>query len=185
MVEYGDDGKPDNNGMGYRDEYSLANSTYWYVNEYEGVQLWKLLLRSGLPAAYSEDGETIVSSTATDGYAATDKFTTKQVADPDSFGFYEKNPADNNDGTYEGNENIRQGDDVSTGDKLKTGYPVLVAYGVNGYPYVEKASQDGYLSGLENDGGPLRIISGKKNYKHANGSNQAKLLDKVLVGNDT
>lgn len=185
MVEYGANGKPDNNGMGYRDEYSLANSTYWYVNEYEGVQLWKLLLRSGLPASYSSDDETIVSSTATDGYAATDKFTTKQVADPDSFGFYEKNPADLNDGNYEGNEDIRQGNDVSTGDKLRVGYPVLVAYGVNGYPYVEKASQEGYLSGLQNDGGPLRIISGKKKYNHANGSNQAKLLDKVLVGEDT
>ncbi|MBQ9014662.1 MAG: hypothetical protein IJ109_00950 [Firmicutes bacterium] len=185
MVKYGENGKPDNNGMGYRDEYSLANSTYWYVNEYEGVQLWKLLLRSGLPESYKTDNETIVSSTATDGYAATDKFTTRQVADPDSFGFYEKNPADLNDGKYEGNENLRQGNDVSTGDKLRTGYPVLVAYGVNGYPYVEKASQEGYLSGLQNDGGPLRIISGKKQYNHANGSNQAKLLDKVLVGDNT
>lgn len=184
MVAYDADGKPDNNGMGYRDEYSLANSTYWYVNEYEGVQLWKLLLKSGLPASFASDDETIVSSTATDGYAATDKFTTKQVADPDSFGFYEKNPADLNDGKYVGNENIRTNNDVSTGDKLRVGYPVLVAYGVNGYPYVEKASQEGYLSGLQNDGGPLRIISGKIKYNHANGSNQAKLLDKVLVGED-
>ncbi|MBQ3369441.1 MAG: hypothetical protein IJG48_00325 [Mogibacterium sp.] len=185
MVAYDDEGKPDNNGMGYRDEYSLANSNYWYVNEYEGVQLWKLLLQSGVDPALAEDEETIVSSTATDGYLATDKFTAKQVADPDSFGFYEKNPADLNDGTYEGNENIREGDDVSTGDKLRTGYPVLVAYGVNGYPYVEKASQAGYLSGLENDGGPLRIISGKLKYNHANGSNQAKLLDKVIVGDNS
>ena len=185
MVAYDSEGKPDNSGMGYRDEYSLANSTYWYVNEYEGVQLWKLLLQSGLDPSLANDNETIVSSTATDGYAATDKFTTKQVADPDSFGFYEKNPADMNDGTYQGNENIRQGDDVSTGDKLRTGYPVLVAYGVNGYPYVEKASQAGYMSGLQNDGGPLRIISGKLKYSHANGSNQAKLLDKVIVGDNS
>ena len=185
MVEYDEDGKPDNSGMGYRDEYSLANTNYWYVNEYEGVQLWKLLLLSGLDASLASDNETLVSSTATDGYASTDKFTIKQVADPDSFGFYEKNPLDQNDGTYTGNENIREGDDVSTGDKLYTGYPVLVAYGVNGYPYVEKATQEGYLSGLQNDGGPLRIISGKKNYTHANGSSQAKLLDKVIVGDDT
>ena len=187
MVAYGEDGAPDNTGMGYRDEYSLANSTYWYVNEYEGVQLWKLLLKSGLDPAFANDEETIVSSTATDGYPSTDKFTTKQVADPDSFGFYEKNPADLNDGSYTGDESIRQyNDDGSyTGDKLRTGYPVLVAYGVNGYPYVEKASQDGYLSGLQNDGGPLRIISGKIQYSHPNGSNQAKFLDKVLVGSDT
>lgn len=185
MVGYDSEGKPDNSGMGYRDEYSLANSNYWYVNEYEGVQLWKLLLRSGLDPALASDDSTIVSSTATDGYAATDKFTTRQVADPDSFGYYEKNPLDLNDGTYEGNENIRQGDDVSTGDKLRTGFPVLVAYGVNGYPYVEKNSQDGYISGLQNDGGPLRIISGKLKYNHANGSNQAKFLDKVIVGDNT
>lgn len=185
MVGYDAGGKPDNSGMGYRDEYSLANSTYWYVNEYEGVQLWKLLLRSGADPSLANDENTIVSSTATDGYPSTDKFTAKQVADPDSFGFYEKNPADLNDGKYEGNENIRQGDDVSTGDKLRTGYPVLVAYGVNGYPYVEKSSQDGYISGLQNDGGPLRIISGKLKYNHANGSNQAKLLDKIIVGENT
>ncbi|MBQ3292269.1 MAG: hypothetical protein IJH43_07830 [Mogibacterium sp.] len=185
MVEYGEGGAPDNNGMGYRDEYSLANSNYWYVNEYEGVQLWKLLLKSGLDPALADDDKTIVSSTATDGYASTDKFTVKQVADPDSFGFYEKNPLDQNDGTYEGNENIREGDNVDTGDKLRTGYPVLVAYGVNGYPYVEKSSQEGYLSGLQNDGGPLRIISGKLKYNHANGSNQAKYLDKVVVGDNT
>lgn len=188
MVAYNDEGKPDNSGMGYRDEYSLANSNYWYVNEYEGVQLWKLLLKSGLDPGLAEDAEgkqIIVSSTATDGYASTDKFTIEEVSDPDKFGFYEKNPADLNDGSYEGNENIRQGDDVSTGDKLRVGYPVLVAYGVNGYPYVEKASQDGYLSGLQNDGGPLRIISGKRKYNHANGSNQAKLLDKVIVGDNT
>ena len=188
MVGYGSDGKPDNSGMGYRDEYSLANSNYWYVNEYEGVQLWKLLLKSGLDPALAADSEgkqTIVSSTATDGYTATDRYTIEEVSDPDKFGFYEKNPLDQNDGTYEGNENIRQGDDVSTGDKLRVGYPILVAYGVNGYPYVEKSSQEGYLSGLQNDGGPLRVISGKRAYNHANGSNQAKLLDKIIVGENT
>ena len=64
------------------------------------------------------------------------------------------------------------------------GYPVLVAYGVNGYPYVIKNTLEGYKSGLGNDGGPLRIISGKIEYAHANGSRQAKLLDKVIVGNE-
>ncbi len=58
---------------------------------------------------------------------------------------------------------------------------MLVAYGVNAYPYVIKNTLDGYMSGLSNDGGPLRIISGKMNYSHANGSKQAKLLDKVIV----
>lgn len=175
MVEYDDDGNPVAGGIGYKDEYSLANNSYWYVNEYEGVKLWDLLLKSGLSASKSSDDNTIVTFNATDGYNAFDKFSLAQIADPDRFGFYEKNAADNNDGTYES---------VAT-DLIDTGYPVMVAYGVNEYPYVIKNTLDGFLSGLNNDGGPLRIISGKTEYNHANGSNQAKLLDKVVVGDDT
>ena len=186
MVGYGDDGKPDNNDMGYRDEYSLANSTYWYVNEYEGVQLWKLLLKSGLDPSLANDDQTLVSSTATDGYPSTDKFTIKQVADPDSFGFYEKNPADpNTAGWSDENNEVMRDADHPKGDLIARGYPVLIAYGVNGYPYVEKSSQEGYLSGLQNDGGPVRVISGKLRYNHPNGSNQAKYLDKIIVGDNT
>ena len=186
MVTYGDNGKPDNNGMGYRDEYSLANSNYWYVNEYEGVQLWKLLLKSGLNPGLADDDQTLVSSTATDGYPATDKFTIKQVADPNSFGFYEKNPADpNTAGWSDENNEVMRDADHPKGDLIRKGYPVLIAYGVNGYPYVEKSSQEGYLSGLQNDGGPVRVISGKLRYNHPNGSNQAKYLDKIIVGDNT
>ena len=174
MVEYDESGAPAAGSIGHRDEYSLANSSYWYVNEYEGVKLWDILLKSGLKEDSSTDDATKVRFSATDGYTAFDEFTLKQVADPDSFGYYEKNAADNNDGNYE-----------SVPEDLKDkGYPVLIAYGVNGYPYVINKKLDGYLSGLQNDGGPLRIISGKMNYNHANGSNQAKLLDKILVGED-
>jgi len=176
MVSYDADGEPEANGMGYRDEYSLANNAYWYVNQYEGIQLWKLLRKSGLPASAAADGNTFVSFTATDNYKDFDRFTLEQVFNPDAFGFYEKNPADLNDGTYTGDDAI---------DLRKTGYPVLVAYGVNSYPYVIDNDLDGYMSGLSNDGGPLRIISGKLNYSHANGSKQAKLLDKVIVGADS
>ena len=35
-------------GMGYRDFYSLANNAYWYVNEYEGLDLYKLLCYLGM-----------------------------------------------------------------------------------------------------------------------------------------
>ena len=184
LVEYDTDGKVKDNGYGWRDEYSLANSSYWYVNEYEGVKLWSLLLHAGVDPAKASDADTKVTFRSTDNYGAFDVFSLKQVADPDSFGFYEKNANDNNDGTYVPNENIRTGDDVTTGDKLSVGYPVLVAYGVNQYPYVIHKDLKGYLSGLSNDGGPLRIISGKMNYNHANGSNQAKLLDKIVVGED-
>lgn len=174
MVKYSGSA-PEQGGFGHRDEYSMANSAYWYVNEYEGVKLWDLLQMSGISSAKASDNTTKVRFSATDGYTAFDEFTLKQVADPDSFGYYEKNAADNNDGKYKPVKD----------DLKKTGYPVLVAYGVNGYPYVIKNTLDGYLSGLANDGGPLRIISGKMEYNHANGSNQAKLLDKVLAGEDT
>ncbi len=175
MVQYDENGVPVADGFGYRDEYKLANNTYWYVNEYEGVKLWDLLQTAGLKADKASDDKTIVSFTARDGYTGFDKFTLKQIADPDAFGYYEKNPADNNDGKYTG----------APGDLLDTGYPVLVAYGVNKYPYVIEKETDGFLSGLSNDGGPLRIISGKLNYSHANGSSQAQKLDKILVGEDT
>lgn len=176
MVKY-KEGKPDPNGMGYRAEYSLSNSTYWYVNEYEGVKLWELLKKAGIPEtmAIGADSDTLVHFTATDGYTDFDKFTIAQISDPDLFGYYEKNPADQNDGKY-----ISRIED----DLRSIGYPVLVAYGVNGYPYVIRNTLDGYKSGLGNDGGPLRIISGKIEYHHANGSKQAKFLDKIIVGND-
>ncbi len=184
LVEYDKNGNVKDNGYGWRSEYSLANSSYWYVNTYEGVKLWSLLLHSGVDPAKAGDTETKVTFRSTDNYGGFDTFSLKQIADPDSFGFYEKNAADNNDGTYVPNENIRQGTDVTTGDKLSVGYPVLVSYGVNEYPYVIDRSLNGYLSGLSNDGGPLRVISGKMDYNHANGSNQAKLLDKIVVGED-
>ncbi|WP_352419114.1 S-layer homology domain-containing protein [Proteiniborus sp.] len=176
MVEY-KDGALVPDGMGHRDEYSLSNSTYWYVNEYEGVKLWNLLKKAGIPEtmAKGKDSSTLVQFTATDGYKDFDKFTIGQIADPSLFGYYEKNPNDLNDGKYVS----KPADDLRS-----TGYPVLVAYGVNGYPYVIDNDLDGYKSGLGNDGGPLRIISGKIEYSHANGSKQAKLLEKIIVGNE-
>ncbi len=171
MVSYDSSGKPQSSGMGYRDEYSLANSNYWYVNEYEGVKLWDLLLKSGVNQA---DLSAMVKFRATDGYVDFDNFTLEQIKNPNLFGYYEKNPNDNNDGKY-----VPQPSDL-----IRSGFPVLVAYGVNKYPYVTTTSQQGYKSGFDNSGGPVRIISGKMNYSHANGSKQAKLLDKIIVGTE-
>ena len=174
MVKYDKKGRVKKNKYAYRGDYSLANSTYWYVNTYEGVKLWSLLRSSGIKKAAANDKDTLVTFQSTDNYGGFDKFSLYQVAHPKSFGFYEKNAADLSDGNYQ----------PVKSDLKKSGYPVLVAYGVNGYPYVKDKKMDGYRSGLQNDGGPLRIISGKLNYNHANGSNQAKLLDKVIVGNN-
>ncbi len=176
LVKY-KDGKPASDGMGYRAEYNLSNSNYWYVNEYEGVKLWDLLKKAGIPQsmAVGKDSQTLVEFTATDGYKDFDKFTLAQISNPNAFKYYEKNPLDLNDGKY-----ISKDAD----DLREIGFPVLVAYGVNGYPYVIKNTLEGYKSGLGNDGGPLRIISGKTEYYHANGSRQAKLLDKIIVGKE-
>lgn len=177
MVSYNKKGNISKNSIGYRNEYSLANSTYWYVNEYEGVKLYDLLLKSGLKSSAASDAKTkkeVVYFSATDGYTAFDQFTLAQLSDQNQFGYYEKNPLDPGDGSFKG----------LASDLKKKGFPVLVAYGVNRYPYVQKPAAKGYLSGLSNDGGPLRIISGKINYAHANGSNQAKFLDKVVVGKE-
>lgn len=156
--------------ISHKDEYSLANTTYWYVQEYEGLKIWDLLLKAKLPADTATD--TAIGFTTSDNYAI-EKFTVNQLKNPNLFGFYEKNPADINDGKYV---------PVET-DLKESGYPVLLAYGVNGYPYVAKTGAQGYMSGLGNDGGPLRVIFGKKDYNHANGSAQAKFANGIVVGN--
>ncbi len=61
---------------------------------------------------------------------------------------------------------------------------MLLAYGVNNYPYTIGKTDDGYLSGLSNNGGPLRVVFGKTQYSHANGSYQVQYLSDVIVGND-
>ena len=171
MVKYDANGRPTLDGMGWRAEYSLANNAYWYVNEYEGIKLWDLLLKVGVDQS---DMNAPVTFRATDGYVDFDTFTLAQLKNPNLFGYYEKNAEDLNDGKF-----------ISVPEDLKSvGYPVLLAYGVNGYPYVIKNTLDGFKSGLGNDGGPMRVISGKMDYNHANGSKQAKLLDKIIVGND-
>ena len=61
----------------------------------------------------------------------------------------------------------------------------MLCYGVNGYPYTINTSSDGYLSGLSNNGGPFRIIFGKRDYYHVNGSNQIQFVNKIVVGDDS
>ena len=179
MVEYDADGKPVTDGIGYRQEYSLTNTSYWYVNEYEGVKLWDLLLKSGLDKSLANDKETYVKYKTTDNYTNVDSFNLYQLANPkEAFNFYEKNAEDNNDGTYVSTDEA----DKKNHDQV---YPVLLAYGVNRYPYVINTTEDGYLSGLQNDAGPVRVIAGKTEYKHNNGSRQGKYLEKIIVGDNT
>lgn len=178
MVVYDENGDVVPGGVGYSNHYSLANTTYWYVNEYEGLDLYKMLLYLGMDDAetmgLAAARTTLVKFIAADGMAAAETFSIDTLSWPDAFGFYEKNAADLGDGSYQ----------PSNADLVQTGYPVLMAYGVNNYPYTIHKTDDAYLSGLNNSGGPIRVVFGKTQYYHANGSNQVQYLKDVVVGED-
>ncbi|MCL1802257.1 MAG: hypothetical protein FWG30_01265 [Eubacteriaceae bacterium] len=177
-ANYSSDGKLVQGGMGYLDEYSLANNAYWYVNEYEGLDLYKLLLYLGMSDAESmglaASRTTLARFVADDGFFAPESFSVDALSYPDTFGFYIKNAIDPGDGSYA----------PTNADLVRTGYPVLMAFGVNRYPYTISKQDAGYLSGLSNDGGPMRIVFGKTQYGHPNGSNQVKFLRDVIIGKD-
>jgi len=178
LVVYDEQGEVISGGVGYSNHYSLANTTYWYVNEYEGLDLYKMLLYLGMDDAetmgLAAARTTLVKFIAADGMAAAETFSIDTLSWPDAFGFYEKNAADLGDGSYQ----------PSNADLVRTGYPVLMAYGVNNYPYTIHKTDDAYLSGLNNSGGPIRVVFGKTQYYHANGSNQVQYLKDVVVGED-
>lgn len=178
LVKTDKKGNPRKDGMGYSAEYSLANNAYWYVNKYEGLDLYKLLCYLGMDSV-EDMGKaaartTVVSFNAADGRPSSESFSAEALSYPDAFGYYNKNASDNNDGTY-----------VPTNEDLvNTGYPVLLAYGVNNYPYTITNADKGYLSGLANNGGPMRVVFGKTQYNHANGSNQVQYLSEIIAGDD-
>ncbi len=151
-------------------EYSLSNSEYfWYYNTYKGVPLWDLLLKAGMNPKINEN--TKVQIIAADNYNFP-PMTIKEIKDDSLYGYYEKSVYDKGDGEFNGK-------DVKP---LYTGAPVLVAYGFNGYPYVTRPNDAGYNAGIGNDGGPLRIIFGKTNYQHTNGSNQVQFAKEIIIG---
>lgn len=178
LVRYDEDGQPQEDGLGWRDSYSLANNAYWYVNEYEGLDLYRLLCYLGMDTAEelgrAESRTTIVTFQAADGRLSPESFSVEALSYPDAFGFYNKNAADPGDGSYV----------PTNADLVDTGYPVLLAYGVNRYPYTVDRGDEGYLSGLANSGGPMRVVFGKTQYNHANGSNQVQYVSQVIVGED-
>ena len=208
MVELDEDGQPKEGGLGYRSEYGLSNTTYWYVNTYEGVKLWDLLGRLGLNEnRYRDDDNTLVSFSSWDNYRTTAAFSMRQLAHPELFYFYEKSPLDigTDRPTKEqlataeyqpDNSKVTETD--ANGYPAVSGYPVMISYGVNGYPYVKSADMEGYESGLGNDGGPVRVIFGKTDgmnrdnpeditnyaYFYNNGSNQLQRAMEIYVGDE-
>ena len=178
LVTYDRKGNIVKDGIGYSDWYSLANNAYWYVNEYEGLRLYEFLRYLGMPDAETMGLKaartTLVSFIASDGVPANETFSVDTLSYPDAFGFYKKNAKDNGDGTYV----------PTNADLVKLGYPILLSYGVNNYPYVIQKTDSAYVSGLSNGGGPVRVVFGKTQYNHPNGSNQIQYLSEVIVGND-
>ncbi len=90
LSKHGEDGKPVADGIGYSDFYSLANNSYWYVNEYEGLDLYKLLLYLGMDSA-EEMGTaaartTLISFLAADGVVTPESFSVDMLSYPDGFG---------------------------------------------------------------------------------------------------
>lgn len=178
LAPYGANGQLAPGGIGYSDTYSLANNAYWYVSEYEGLDLYKLLQYLGMKDAKQMGAgpsrTTLVDFLAADGVKSPESFSVETLSYPDAFGFYNKNSTDPGDGSY-----------VSTPDDLiQSGYPVLLAYGVNNYPYTITKTDDGYMSGLSNSGGPMRVVFGKREYNHANGSNQIQYVSEIRAGED-
>jgi hypothetical protein len=154
----------------YEDEYSLSNSEYfWYYNTYKGVTLWDLLLEAGLDPDIDED--TSIQFIAADNYNF-QPLTIGDIKDSSLYGYYEKDPEDLGDGSFDG-KNV---------EPLHSNMPPLVAYGFNGYPYVIRPTDEGFNPGLGNNGGPLRVIFGKRNYTDTNGSNQVQFLKEIIVG---
>ncbi len=178
LAAYDENNQLISGGIGYADEYSLANNAYWYVNRYEGLELYKLLQYLGMPSAedmgLAAARTTMVNFIADDGVASTETFSIDTLSYPDVFGYYKKNATDPGDGTYVSEPS----------DLVRSGYPVLLAYGVNNYPYTISKNDNGYLSGLSNSGGPMRVVFGKTMYNHANGSRQVQYIREILVGKD-
>ena len=155
----------------YEDEYSLSNSEYfWYYNKYKGSSIYGIyFLKVGIDPKIDED--TSIQFIAADRYNF-HPMTIGEIKDSSLYGYYEKNPEDVGDGKFDG----------SNEKPLHTGMPVLVAYGFNGYPYVIRPTDEGFNSGLGNDGGPLRVIFGKKDYNDPNGANQVQFLKEIIIG---
>ncbi len=178
LAAYDEKGALLDGGIGYASEYSLANNAYWYVNTYEGLELYKLLQYLGMPDAetmgLAAARTTMVNFVAADGVPSTETFSIDTLSYPDAFGFYKKSATDPGDGTYVSEPS----------DLVDSGYPVLLAYGVNNYPYTITKNDNGYLSGLSNNGGPMRVVFGKTMYNHANGSRQVQYVREILVGED-
>ena len=78
LVRYDENGQPQEGGLGWRDSYSLANNAYWYVNEYEGLDLYRLLCYLGMDSAEelgrAESRTTIVTFQAADGRLSPESF---------------------------------------------------------------------------------------------------------------
>ncbi len=146
--------------IGYEGVYSLQNSVnYWNNRVLKGVKLYDLLLLSGLSADMPD--HTPIQIIAKDGYNV-GPFTLGDIRDASKYGIYIK----------------------VMNEPVKTGLPVLLSYGSDGYPFVPLNTSEGFVNGVDNNGGPLRVTFGQKSLEDINGPNQIKYVSKIIVGSD-
>lgn len=147
--------------LGYEDLYSLQNSaSYWNNHTLKGVKLYELLLRSGMSKELPDS--TPVQIIAKDGYNA-GPITLGDIRNTSKYGVYIKGMK----------------------EPVKTGLPVLLAYGADGYPFVPLNTDSGFVNGTDNNGGPMRITFGQKSLEDINGPVQIKYVSKIIIGEDT
>lgn len=146
--------------LSYEGLYSLQNSaSYWNNHVLKGVVLYELLLKSGLSKDLPDS--TSIRIIAKDGYS-TGPYTLGDIKNSERYGVYIK--------------------DIK--EPVKTGMPVIISYGADGYPFVPLNTDVGFVNGVDNNGGPMRITFGQKSLEDINGPNQIKYVSKIIVGNE-
>jgi DMSO/TMAO reductase YedYZ molybdopterin-dependent catalytic subunit len=146
--------------LGYEGLYSLQNSAnYWNNHVLKGVKLYELLLKSGMSSSLPDS--TPVQIIAKDGYNV-GPFTLGDIRNISKYGVYVKGMK----------------------DPAQTGLPVLLSYGADGYPFIPLNTDEGFVNGIDNNGGPVRVTFGQKSLEDINGPNQIKYVSKIIIGSD-
>ncbi|MDD4201004.1 MAG: molybdopterin-dependent oxidoreductase [Eubacteriales bacterium] len=153
----------------YQGDYSMmSRGGVFSYHEFTGIRLYELLQKCGLKDNLPED--TPVRFVSVDGYALTMEL--GEIMESSDCTFAAK--TDN----QPSEENV----------------PKILAFGSDGLPLTgtvgdmklgEKISEeDGYVDEAENEGGPIRLISGQKTVGEFNAPDNAKWLRQIIVGED-
>lgn len=153
----------------YQGDYSMmSRGGQFSKHTFTGIRLYELLQKCGLQEGLPED--TQVKFVSVDGYAL----------------------------TMDLGEIITSTDNVfaakTDNQPSEENVPKILAFGSDGYPLTgtvgdkklgEKATaEEGYVDKAENEGGPIRLISGQQTVGEFNAPDNAKWLRQIIVGED-